>query len=232
MFFLFKPIKIMQTYRVLQISIVIVCAVLSSNSQAGDYERGFEALASKDYRKAAYYLSLFASNGDARAQYNMGIMYRDGLGVVRDPRVALSWLLYASAQGHMLANYASGLLMRDGPEVVQDSERALHHLGEAAFLGHALAPLEIGNMYFVGTHVVKNHTLAFVWWSLSAERNGPGAQANIASLTDSLTKEEVAKIHGILAKCDILPLRECLADSLLYLEPAEVESGVVSKPKL
>ena len=162
----------------------------------------------------------------------MGRMYRDGRAVLSDAKVALSWFLYAAAQDHMLANYASGLLMRDGPEVVQDSERALHYLAEAAFLGHALAPLEIGNMYFGGTHMVKNHTLAFVWWSLSAERNGPGAQANIASLNDSLTKEEVAKIHDILAKCDILPLRECLADALLYLEPAEVESGVVSKPKL
>lgn len=209
----------------------IVCLVLSFDSQADDYERGFEALASEDYQKAAYYLSFFASNGDARAQYNMGVMYRDGLGVERDAKAALTWFLYAAAQDHMLSNYAIGLLMRDGPTEVQNPERALHYLGEAAFLGHALAPLEIGNMYFAGTHVAKDRTLAFVWWSLSAERHGPGAEANVTMLTNSLTVEEVSKIQNILAQCDILPLRECLAEALQYFEPANVDDEIVSIPK-
>ena len=82
-------------------------------------------------------------------------MYRDGLGVVRDAKAALTWSINAAAQDHMLSNYASGLLMRDGPADVQNSERALHDLGEAAFLGHALAPLEISNMYFAGNMLQK-----------------------------------------------------------------------------
>ena len=47
-------------------------------AKANDYERAYEALAAEDYKTAVYYLSFFASNGDARSQYNMGIIYRDG----------------------------------------------------------------------------------------------------------------------------------------------------------
>ena len=89
-------------------------------------------------------------------------MYRDGLGVVRDAKAALTWSINAAAQDHMLSNYASSLLMRDGPADVQNSERALHYLWEAVFPGHALAPLEFSNMYFAGTHFAKDRTLAFV----------------------------------------------------------------------
>ena len=179
-------------------------------AKANDYERAYEALAAEDYKTAVYYLSFFASNGDARSQYNIGIIYRDGLGVEKNSSAALAWFLLAAEQKHLLANYAVGLLLRDGPVDVQQPERAVYYLKEAGFLGHALAPLEIGNMYFSGNHVQKDRALAFVWWSLSAERNAPGAQANIAALTDSLSAEEMTKIQNILKSCDVQPLRKCL----------------------
>lgn len=181
-----------------------------SSSEASDYEQAYEALAAEDYEKAAYFLSYFASNGDARSQYNMGIIYRDGLGFERNSGAALAWFLLAAEQKHMLANYAVGLLLRDGPDDVQQPERAILYLKEAGFLGHALAPLELGNMFFSGDHVQKDRALAFVWWSLSAERNAPGAEANISRLAVSLSKEEMTKIQNILKLCDTQPLRDCL----------------------
>ena len=92
-------------------------------AKANDYERAFEALAAEDYKTAVYYLSFFASNGDARSQYNIGIIYRDGLGVEKNSSAALAWFLLAAEQKHALANYAVGLLLRDGPVDVQQPER-------------------------------------------------------------------------------------------------------------
>ena len=79
-------------------------------------------LAAEDYEKQLF-LSYFASNGDARSQYNMGIIYRDGLGLERNSSAALARLT-AAEQKHM-ANYAVGLLLRDGPDDVQQPERAI-----------------------------------------------------------------------------------------------------------
>ena len=197
--------------RAFQFILMLATVLLWANfAKADDYERAFDALSAEDYQTAAYYLSFFASNGDVRSQYNMGIMYRDGLGLEKNSRVALSWFLLAAEQNHMLANYAIGLLLRDGPADVKHPKRASLYLKEAAFLGHALAPLELGNMFFSGNHVSKDRALAFVWWSLSAERNAPGAEANIAALTDSLSIEEMTRIQKILKRCDEQPLRSCL----------------------
>ena len=61
-----------------------------------DYAKAFEALETGDYKTARFHLSLFANCGDSVAQYNMGILYRDGLGVEKNPQVALSWFYLAA----------------------------------------------------------------------------------------------------------------------------------------
>ena len=81
----------------------IVIAVLlylfsSLALKADDYTKAFEALERGDYETATFYLSFFASNGDRVAQYNMGLLYRDGLGVEKNPKVALSWFYLAAQQ--------------------------------------------------------------------------------------------------------------------------------------
>jgi TPR repeat protein len=45
------------------------------------------------YRKAA-------RQGDAKAQYNLGLCYRDGEGVRKNRRLAIRWLKDAAAKGH------------------------------------------------------------------------------------------------------------------------------------
>ena len=64
------------------IAIVILFYLFSSLAlKADDYAKAFEALERGDYETATFYLSFFASNGDIVVQYNLGLLYRDGLGV-------------------------------------------------------------------------------------------------------------------------------------------------------
>jgi TPR repeat protein len=117
----------------------------SISLNAGDYEKAFEALKEEKYEEASYYLSYFASNGDSVAQYNMGLLYRDGLGVEKNIEVALSWLNLAAQQKHMLANFAVAKILEKNRNLGSRDADQLNYLKEAAFSGHAIAPLEIGN---------------------------------------------------------------------------------------
>ena len=78
-----------------------------------------------------------------RANYNLGVMYREGFGVDQDDIEALTHFIAAAEDGHMLGNYAVGLAFCAGEEDV-DAEAALFYLKEATLLGHALSPVEIG----------------------------------------------------------------------------------------
>ena len=115
-------------------------------------------------------MSLFAANGDTKANYNLGIMYREGLGVEKDDVQSLTHLIMAAENGHMLGNYAVGLAFLTGKGSDIDAEAAIHYLSEAALLGHAISPVEIGGLYFRGRLVEKNFVSAHFWWSLARDR--------------------------------------------------------------
>ena len=94
------------------IAIAILFYLFSSLAlKADDYAKAFEALERGDYETASFYQSFFASNEDSVAQYNMGLLYRDGLGVEKNLKVALSWFYLAAQQCHMSSNFAIAKLI-------------------------------------------------------------------------------------------------------------------------
>ena len=183
---------------------------LSPALRADDFAKAFEALEKGDYKTASFYLSFFASNGDSVAQYNMGLLYRDGLGVEKNPKVALSWLYLAAQQRHMLSNFAIAKLLETYPYLANRKKGRLHFLKEAAFLGHAIAPLEIGNFYYLRQETDFDLVRAMVWWIVSSERNAPGSVEMISSVSPLLDHSQMNQVTLKLADCDSKTYRNCL----------------------
>jgi uncharacterized protein len=65
-----------------------------------------------------------AAQGDAGAQYNLGVMYDKGQGVPQDYAEALMWYRLAAAQGDAEAQYRLGLVYSLGNGVPQDYVQA------------------------------------------------------------------------------------------------------------
>ena len=65
-------------------------------SYANEFEKGMFALEMEDYERAVYYLSFEAVQGNPRAQYNLGLMYKNGIGVEKDFNEALGWFILGS----------------------------------------------------------------------------------------------------------------------------------------
>ena len=63
--------------------------------------------------------------GDAEAQYNLGIMYAQGLGVPQDDAEAVRWYRLAAAQGNAGAQSYLGFMYDDGRGVPQDDAEAV-----------------------------------------------------------------------------------------------------------
>ena len=72
-----------------------------------------EAEAAKWYRKAA-------EQGNASAQYNLGVRYDNGQGVVKDEAEAVKWYRKAAEQGDAFAQYNLGLSYTNGQGVVKN----------------------------------------------------------------------------------------------------------------
>ncbi len=70
---------------------IILCLVFGSTVS-------LEGVA-QDYVAAAWWFRAAAEQGNAEAQYNLGLMYLEGLGVTQDNAEAYAWIRTAAAQG-------------------------------------------------------------------------------------------------------------------------------------
>jgi len=65
-----------------------------------------------------------AEQGDASAQFNLGVAHLDGEGVPQDYVEAVKWFRKAANQGHADAQYNLGVMYERGVGVPQDSAEA------------------------------------------------------------------------------------------------------------
>ncbi len=96
------------------------------------YERGDYATALREWRP-------FARQGDADAQFNLGIMYYFGQGVLQDYAEAVKWYRLAAEQGYADAQNNLGLKYDLGQGVPQDYVQAHLWYNLAAAQGNELA---------------------------------------------------------------------------------------------
>jgi hypothetical protein len=67
----------------------------------------------------------FAEQGDARAENNLGLMYRAGHGLQRNDVDAVNWYRKAADQGYAPAQCDLGSMYLDGLGVARDDVEAL-----------------------------------------------------------------------------------------------------------
>ena len=162
------------------LSIVCLAVPAWADYKAGEdaYNRGDFATALREWRP-------LAEQGDALAQYNLGVLYRKGRGVPQDDVQARQWYEKAAAQGQAKAQYNLGTLYLNGGGVPKDYQQALRWFRMAADQGEALAQTKIGIMYDDGQGVPHDFVQAHKWYNLAATNGDKPA----AELRDALAKQ-------------------------------------------
>jgi TPR repeat protein len=121
--------------RIVTLSLLLVLSLQST--WASDFGNALDAADRGDYATALSLWRPLAQQGNALAQYNLGLMYFHGLGVVRDYREAVKWYRLAAQQGNPIAQYNLGMMYFNGLGVAQDPVRAHMWLNlSAAAQGH------------------------------------------------------------------------------------------------
>ena len=131
---------------------------------------GLEAITK--YRKAA-------EQGNASAQYNLGLMYEQGHGVAQDNKEAIAWYRKAAEQGDARAQYSLGIMYVNGHGVAQDYKQASVWYRKAAEQGNASAQNNLGVMYDNGLGVARDYKQAVSWYRKAAEQGNATAQNNL-----------------------------------------------------
>ena len=88
--------------------------------QSADFDKGLDAYDRGDYATALREFKPLAEQGDAYAQYNLGVMYDKGQGVPKDYKTAVKWYTLAAEQGDADAQNNLGLMYDEGKGVPQN----------------------------------------------------------------------------------------------------------------
>jgi len=126
-------------------------------------------------------LRQMAESGDAEAQVNLGICYRNGQGVRKDLEESFKWSLKSANQGHLVGQNAVGNCYNFGMGVDRNLEEAFKWYRKSAEQGHLNAQINLANCYSKGEGVEKDAGKAFEWKLKAAEQNDAEAQYDVGS---------------------------------------------------
>ncbi len=122
-----------------------------------------------------------AERGDAAAQFRYAEMLRDGRGVRKNMREAVSWTRKAADAGLAAAQCQMGLFYMNGLGVDLDEDKAVEWLEKAAVQNHAQAQYNLG-VYYARFSDKKARQMAVKWLNEAAKQDYADAQYNLAKL--------------------------------------------------
>ena len=149
------------------------------------FDEAVAAYGRGDYATAVRGFLVHAKQGDASAQFNLGLMYDNGRGVLKDDAEAVRWYRLAAEQGDADAQFNLGLMYDNGRGVLKDEAEAVKWYRKAAEQGLAVAQSTLGLMYDNGRGVLKDEAEAVRWFRLAAEQGDADAQFNLGVMYDN-----------------------------------------------
>ncbi len=183
-----------------KITIALIAVALfagSMTAHAADFSAGYKAYQRGDYSTALQIFRQLADQGNARAQFSLGVMYNKGQGVTQDYAEAMRWYREAAEQDYVLAQYNLGLMYSKGQGVPRDYTEAAGWYRKAAEQGYSAGQTRLGDMYVLGQGVAMDYVQAHIWFNLAAARGQKIARINRNRLAKQMTPEQIAEARRL-----------------------------------
>ena len=148
-------------------------------SVTADFYKGLKASQSGDFEIALAEWLPLAEQGNAKAQFNLGLMYQSGKGVKQNDKTAFRLLKLAGKQELVHAQFIVGVMYQLGIGAPISDELAATWYERAAIKGDAKAQYNLGVMYELGVGVPQNHERSLLLYGLSAQQGSADAQYNL-----------------------------------------------------
>src|SRR5438876_377180 len=161
-----------------RIRVPLVCIVAVSGASIAWWLHKRNAVEWKKVSDAASLSRLrkAAEQGDAKAQFDLAVMYYKGRGLPQDYAEAARWYRKAADQGYAKAQFNLGSMYHDGQGLPRDYAEASQWCQKAAAQGDAKAQDALGNMYYKGQGVPQNYVEAHRWYREAAKRGNAEAR--------------------------------------------------------
>ena len=185
----------------LKIFTIVLFVFFNTEVTAQDFEKGLKAAQAGDFITALKEWKPLAVQGHVKAQGNIGIMYQNGDGVIKDAVKAVKWFRLAAEQGDANAQYNLGTKYDQGDGVTQNYAKAVKWWLLSAKQGNTTAQYNLGAMYSNGYGVRKNNLTSYMWYYLALVNGDYDAKDWTDTLEAQMTFEDISKAKNMAREC-------------------------------
>ena len=114
----------MKSKNILLLTTLLICSLGIISPVNADFNNGWDAYTNGDFRAASKQWRPLAEKGDAKSQTNLGILYFNGKGVLKDYKRAVELFKMAGAQGDAEAQFILGKIYIEGDGVTRSLRSA------------------------------------------------------------------------------------------------------------
>ena len=194
----------------LNIFAIFLFVFFNTEVTAQDFEKGLKAAQAGDFITALKEWKPLAVQGDAIAQGNIGIMYQNGDGVIKDAVKAVKWFRLAAEQGDANAQYNLGTKYDQGDGVIQDYTEAVKWWLLSAEQGNVAAQYNLGVMNSNGNGVLQDNITSYMWYHLALVNGDYDAKNRTDTLEAQMTSEDLSKAKNMARVCMNSDYKNCM----------------------
>jgi len=143
-----------------------------------------------------------AKQGHADAQFKIGEMYENGIGVKQDKREARYWFTRSANQGYENAGFKLLYWELEVKGLNDENYARVEELNIKAKQGNAQAQYYLGKMYANGVGINRNPDIAAEWLNKAASAGVLEAELELASMRESMQREAQKKPRFVSDPCN------------------------------
>lgn len=198
-------------------SMVFTIEINAQAPENANFEAGIAAYQANNLPLAYTEFLTAAKEGHADSQFNVALMYEQGIGIAKNEKEAVVWYDKSASQGNSAAQFNLGVLYENGRGTAIDFAKANEWYRKAAVQGDPLAIGNLGMLYVRGQGVKENKVAGVALLLVSATMDSSPqnhAKQNISATrglsTEMITEAQVLSQKLSAAQNLLVPLDKYL----------------------
>ncbi len=176
---------------------MLALSLCPRSAGAAGPEDGRRAYEAGHFTDAMGIWSELSRQGNAEAEFGLGLLYDLGNGTSKNPEIAFTWYRLAAESGLPKAEFNVGAMYDSGDGVAQNSQDAALWYAKAGAQGHLRAQYDLGLLYQQGSGVPRNPDAAAAWFRAAAEGGLPAAATRLKALQAASPARPSGKLTGV-----------------------------------
>ena len=201
----------------LLITLGVTTNTLAQTKENANFKAGVAAIDANNMPLAYKKFLVAAKEGHADSQFNLGVMYEQGIGTTKNEKEAVIWYTKAAEQGNSGAQFNLGVLYENGLGTPIDYAKANKWYRKASLQHDGLAIGNLGMLYIRAQGVKENKIAGVALLLLSStidQSPENNARKNITA-TRGLTTAMVTEAQTLSDKMNTAPNMLVILDQYL-----------------